>query len=106
MNILFKLNNCDMCLEVKTAILQVNSVFPLQQIEVVDIFEGDPRTAILEELFESEDLGKWSVPVLVVEKRGIASMFNSYLPVNKNRKIIYLESGYYHYTILLSNLFS
>lgn len=104
MNTLFVMRGCPFCDMAKIAVIFLNQKLPPgQQIDIVDIFDGDPRNAIMAELF-GDDMYEWRVPVLVIERDGIRQVFDSFIPAKEHRMLFHSVSGWEHYYKLLLNI--
>lgn len=79
-----------MCNFSESCILEVNKHLPAgEQIEIVDIFSGDPRLSWLAEFFKSDDIYEWEVPFLVIDNKSIQYKFSTSGPSPlKNRMFI------------------
>lgn len=81
MRVFYTLIGCPICNTAESCILEVNKHLPAgKQIEIVDIFSGDPRLSWLSEFFKSDSVYAWEVPFLVIDELNIQYKFGSLKP--------------------------
>lgn len=106
MRCMFILIGCPVCNYAEMAVNMVNCNLEIgRKIEYIDVLKNDPRCAILEEIYGTDDPYEWEVPVLIIDDVGVQRVFDNYFEGKVYKGIIKSSSNTRHYYYLLRNYF-
>jgi len=106
MRVLFVERLCPLCKEALEAVLKINRELPLHfQIDVVDVWSGDPRTRVLMNFYNAEHPGQLILPAIILDLPIKVRRFGILRKQNAVRIVIHSVFTSDHLYWLLKTLF-